>query len=293
MATDRGALALSRDAFLSQAWIYPLLGISYLVSHPKLYDALAPVVIKALLTSLGITTAMFFFTYLPQLAFCAIFSGPLAFAAAAVMVLGESYVLVTFVSKVFFLNVAQDRLFDAVLVQQGHEAVVSRGRLVKSNSAGFKVLGKSLLKPLDRFSKEGLARYVISLPLNSIPLVGTAFFLIYNGIKAGPAFHARYFQLKNFDKTTRQAFVETRRASYTAFGAVSLALNLVPVLGLLFNLTSTIGAALWASKMESTQLSPLGPGAQVEREPRDERAPEVPKDKTEVVMIDPTPELEG
>jgi hypothetical protein len=71
------------------------------------------------------------------------------------------------------------------------------------------------------------------LPLNSIPLVGTVFFLIYNGkatlrrpkysadtsttgIKAGPAFHARYFQLKNFDKITRNAFVETRAASYTA-----------------------------------------------------------------------------
>jgi hypothetical protein len=110
------ALTLSRDAFLSQAWIYPLLGISYLVSHPKLYDTLAPVVIKALVTSLGITTAMFFFTYLPQLAFCAVFSGPLAFAAAAVMVLSESYVLVTFVSKVFFLNAAQDRLCKGFLI---------------------------------------------------------------------------------------------------------------------------------------------------------------------------------
>jgi hypothetical protein len=268
-----------------------LLGISYLVSHPKLYNAVAPVVIKALLTSLGITTAMFFFTYLPQLAFCALFSGPLAFAAAAVMVLGESYILITFISKVFFLNAAQDRLFDAVLVQQGHESIVSRGRLVKSNSSGFKVLGKSILKPLDRLSKDGVVRYIISLPLNSIPLVGTVFFLVYNGIKAGPAFHARYFQLKNFDKTTREAFVETRKASYTAFGTVSLALNLVPVVGLLFNISSTIGAALWASKMESTQRSPIGPGAQVEREPRDERA-ESPKDKTEI-EIDPTAELDS
>jgi hypothetical protein len=103
-------IALSKDAFLSQAWIYPLLGISYLVSHPKLCNAVAPVVIKALITSFSITTAMFFFTYLPQLAFCAVFSGPLAFAAAAAMVLGESYVLITFVSKVFFLNAAQDQL---------------------------------------------------------------------------------------------------------------------------------------------------------------------------------------
>jgi hypothetical protein len=67
---------------------------------------------------------------------------------------------------------------------------------------------------------------------------------------------------------------------------MSLALNLVPVVGLLFNLTSTIGAALWVSKMESTQQSPLGPGAQVEKEPRVDRADEVSKDKNEAVIID-------
>jgi hypothetical protein len=104
------ALALSRDAFLSQAWMYPLLGIYYLGSRPALYNAVAPVVIKTLITSLAITAGMFTFTYLPQLAFCAVFSGPLAFASAAVMVLGESYVLIAFVSKLFFLNAAQDRL---------------------------------------------------------------------------------------------------------------------------------------------------------------------------------------
>lgn len=101
---------LSKDAVLSRAWSYPLLGIAYLISHPKLYSAVAPVVLKAMLTSLGITGAMFFFTYLPQVAFCALFSGPLAFVPAAVMVLGESYALVTFVSKAFFLSAAQDRI---------------------------------------------------------------------------------------------------------------------------------------------------------------------------------------
>lgn len=67
---------------------------------------------------------------------------------------------------------------------------------------------------------------------------------------------------------------------------MSLALNLIPVVGLLFNVTSTIGAALWASEMESTQKSPMGPGAHVEREPHDVRTPEVPKDKTDLEITD-------
>jgi len=174
-------------------------------------------------------------------------------------------------------------IVDAVLLQQGNQSLVERGREIRSNSSGFKVLGKSITKPLDRFSKDGIIRYIISLPLNSIPIVGTALFLLYNGAKAGPGFHARYFQLKNFDKTTRQSFVGSRRAAYTAwvasvhysytgkidsssasrFGAVALGLNLVPVVGLLFNITSTIGAALWANKLEKTQATEASSGRKV------------------------------
>lgn len=53
---------------------------------------------------------MFVFTYLPQVAFCALFSGPLAFVAAAAMVLGESYALISVFSKAFFLTRAQDNI---------------------------------------------------------------------------------------------------------------------------------------------------------------------------------------
>lgn len=31
-----------------------------------------------------------------------------------------------------------------------------------------------------------MVRYVLTLPLNAIPVLGTAFFVGYNGIKAGP-----------------------------------------------------------------------------------------------------------
>lgn len=102
------------------------------------------------------------------------------------------------------------------------------------------------------------------------------------GIKAGPGFHARYFQLKNYDKHAREEYVEKRRGAYTAFvlskfpharllttspsfGATALALNLVPVVGLLFNITSTIGAALWASNMEKTRASSYGTGRNVDQ----------------------------
>ncbi|KAF9475683.1 hypothetical protein BDN70DRAFT_908031 [Pholiota conissans] len=242
---------LSRDALFSRAWSYPILGITYLGTHPALYKAIAPLIAKAIATSMGITAVLFIFTYFPQVAVCALFSGPFAPVTAAVLVLSEAYCLIYIVSKVVFLGNAQDRIFDAVLLQQGNEKLVEKGRQIRSSS-GFKVLGISLTKPLGKFSQEGMLRYIITLPLNSVPGIGTALFLLYNGKKTGPSFHARYFQLKRYDQVTREEYVEKRRGAYTAFGATALGLNLVPVVGFLFNITSTIGAALWASNLERT-----------------------------------------
>lgn len=54
-------------------------------------------------------------------------------------------------------------------------------------------------------------------------MVGLAFFLgdyvssfWHTGIKAGPGFHARYFQLKGYDTSNREEFVEKRKGAYTA-----------------------------------------------------------------------------
>jgi len=41
----------------------------------------------------------------------------------------------------------------------------------------------------------------------------------------------------------------------TRFGATALALNLVPLAGLVFSFTSTVGAALWASELEKKDIS--------------------------------------
>jgi hypothetical protein len=102
------AVRISKDAILGGGWSYPLLGIIYFFSHPSLYHAVAPIIFKCVLVSIGITLALVIFTYLPQVAFCALFSGPLAFVAAATMVLGEAYAIILVVSKAFFLGRAQD-----------------------------------------------------------------------------------------------------------------------------------------------------------------------------------------
>ncbi|KAJ7684770.1 hypothetical protein DFH06DRAFT_1463020 [Mycena polygramma] len=242
---------VGRDAVLSGGWWYPVQGVWYFVSHASLYRSIFPVILKTLLTAFGITLGLFFFTYLPQVAFCALFSGPFAFATAALLVLGEAYALIMFVSKAFFLARAQDQLFNAVFRQQGINLVYVEQ---KGKSRSFlQSIIKGASKPLSRFSREGLLRYVVSLPLNLVPVVGTVLFLLYNGAKAGPTFHARYFQARGMTPAARQAFVDKRKGAYTAFGATTLGLNLVPVLGPVFMLTSTVGAALWACDLEKKE----------------------------------------
>ncbi len=104
------SLSTVRSAILSGAYIYPIHGILHFISHPSLYRSVAPVLMKCVLVSGGITIGMFVFTYLPHVAFCAIFSGPLAYAAAALMVLGESYALLVLVTKMFLLEDAQEKI---------------------------------------------------------------------------------------------------------------------------------------------------------------------------------------
>ncbi|KJE04290.1 hypothetical protein I311_01771 [Cryptococcus gattii NT-10] len=248
--------AIAQDGLSSGAWIYPLLGILYLFSHPTLIGPLLPVIIKGILMSAGVVTALFAFAYLPQVAVLAVISGPLAFALAIPLILGEAFVVVMFLTRGILVAQATVDIFDAVLLQKGHSALVENGRQVTDKGGKVKQLGTLMTKPLSRFNVDSVVRYLLTLPLNFIPLVGTIFFLGYNGYKAGPGFHARYFQLKNFDKDRRQAFIKKRRGAYLMFGTMAMALNLIPIVSIVFSFTTATGAALWASELENMGKTP-------------------------------------
>ncbi|WVN87230.1 uncharacterized protein L203_102407 [Cryptococcus depauperatus CBS 7841] len=235
----------------SGAWFYPLLGASYLTSHPSLIKPLVPALGKGILLSVATVAALFMFTYLPQVAVLSIVSGPLAFILAIPLVLSEAFVILLFLTRGFLMGQLSIDLFDAVMVQKGHQVLVEHGRQISSTGGKARQLGSLVAKPLSGFSVDNLVRYVLTLPLNFVPVVGTAFFLGYNGLKAGPSFHNRYFQLKGFDMDQRQDFIRKRRGSYLAFGTMATALNLIPVVSIMMTFTTVTGAALWAADLES------------------------------------------
>ncbi|KAF9052765.1 hypothetical protein BJ165DRAFT_1600919 [Panaeolus papilionaceus] len=248
------SLELTRDAVSSGAWLYPFYGGAYLVSNPALLRGLYPALLRALTASVGVTIGLFVFTYIPQIALFSIVLGPLSVIPATLLVLVEAYFLTTFITKTFLFRSAQDQIFDAVLKKQGHGALVESGNLNKRqrNKSAFQDIAEPITASFGRFSKEGILRYIVTAPLNLIPVVGTVIFLLYNGKKSGPSFHERFFFLKGANENTARKFIQQKRGAYTAFGAAALALNLLPVVGSIFNVASVVGAALWASNIEKS-----------------------------------------
>jgi len=200
------ATKLSKDAIASGTYLYPVKGVSYFLSNKSLWHPLTSRLLPAMGLSAVVIIAMFVFTYFPQAAILALFHGPLAFVNAAMLVLSESATIITLLSKAFLVDKALIDVFDGVLLEHQLSSLVSNGRNLELSNTGdtMKKLGKKMIKkPLSRFSPKALVHYLMWLPLNLIPVVGTVLFLIVQARKVGPDAHDRYFQLRNFSQTQR------------------------------------------------------------------------------------------
>lgn len=181
---------------------------------------------------------MFLFTYVPQLAILFFTSGPLAAFSTALLVLSESSTLTTVLSKALLIEDSLIDTFDGTLLTKGicqrsiphfllhktnhlagHTELVAKERKVKSGGAGDAVarLGKLMGKPFAKFTPTAIIQYLMYLPLNFIPVVGTIAFVVLQGRRAGPAAQNRYFQLKGMSQTQREKHVEERKAAYTRY----------------------------------------------------------------------------
>lgn len=184
--------------------------------------------------------------------------------------------------EAFFVDETMVDVFDAVLINEGLENLVSRKRILlkpdddddadDNNNDNDDVdvdgrrrrrhRGGSSRDPVKRlgkperpaiyspFSLRQIVEFVLLLPLNLIPVAGTPIFLVLTGYRAGPFHHWRYFNLLGFSKKERKAYIKRKQLKYTWFGTSALLLQLVPVLSMLFLLTTATGSALWVVKLE-------------------------------------------
>ena len=169
------------DATKSRAYLYPIKGFLYFVTRPSIWKPLTAQLGQYLLLSVSVVAAMFFFTYLPQLAILILVNGPLAVFTTVVLVLNESATIVSMLSRNWLLQEALLDTFDGTLVSRNITGIVEEGRELKSGTTGIG-LGRILKSPFKKFSFKALVRYIMYLPLNFVPIIGTFVFLLIQGM---------------------------------------------------------------------------------------------------------------
>ena len=206
------------------------------------------------------------------MALLALWQGRGAWVNAAALVLGEGLLLVGLLFEAFLVDETQVDLFDAVLLREGQAALVRPGRILLPEGADpvrqlGKPVGTAVYAP---FSVRQILEFVVLLPFNFVPIVGTPVFLLLTGYRAGPFHHWRYFRLLGLTRQERKAVVKKRKLRYTWFGTSALILQLIPgfsstELGpflssavmlmsiVLFLMTSAVGSALWAVDLEKAK----------------------------------------
>lgn len=175
------ARALVNDAARSGSYMYPIKGIVYFSTHRALWKPFWSKLGPTLTLSFGVLAGMFAFTYVPQFAVMLFVDGPFAVVSTILLILNESSVIVSTVSRSWIIQDALLDTFDGTLVSKNATNLVTEGRELKPGSDPIAKLGKILRSPFDKFSPKAIIRYLMYLPLNFIPVVGTVIFIGLQG----------------------------------------------------------------------------------------------------------------
>ena len=190
----------------------------YYSTHRFLWPLFKTRLLPIVLLSAFIYVILFLFTYLPQVAFLSIFQGKSAWINGAFLVLGEGAAIVAALFEAFFVDETLVDIFDAVLVNEGHEDLVTTSRvLYPQGDDVVQRLGKPTKSAVYApFSLRQIIEFVVLLPLNLIPVAGVPMFLLLTGYRAGPFHHWRYFQLQDLSKKQRKERVRQQQLQYTS-----------------------------------------------------------------------------
>ena len=230
--------------------------------------------------SLGTTLLLFLLTYLPQVAFLAVFHRKgSAWLNGTFLVLSEANLIVVIFFEAFLVDKTQVDVVDAVLIQRGHKALVENTRPIDASEPDcLKCLG-----PRDKgaeyapFSLRQIVEFVLLLPLNLVPYVGVPLFLLGTGYRAGPLQQWRYFKLKGFTKKQRRAYIKEKSHKWEMmwFGSVALLLQLIPVASLFFLITTAAGTGLWAADLEDAAARSTARSSDTDNQPDGQPPPYV------------------
>lgn len=250
MPNPRGSTAMVLQPIrnvVSASALYPFKGIYYFCAHREFWPLFGRRLIPLVVTSIVVLGLLFTFTYLPQVAFLAIFHGPVAWFNAVFLVLGEGQVVIALLFEALLVDETLVNVFDvsssistplcpcrrlsafaflsqllltpsqATLIREGQIDLVSPSRILFHDAPNsVKMLGKPTSSAVySPFSFRQIAEFILFLPLNLIPIIGTPFFLVLTGARAGPFHHYRYFKLRGLAKKEKKDEIRKRKWKYT------------------------------------------------------------------------------
>nr|CAG8476056.1 4431_t:CDS:2 [Entrophospora candida] len=189
---------------------YPLKGIYFFFSNWILVRRVIIILIITLLASL--------------VTLCLVFGFLLKLQAHALIFANCPAWIAWIVSVIFCL--LENALFDDVLRLRGLNHVLERkGR------------------PSDL-----IITLLITMPLHLFPVIGTLLYCYLNGwiMTWGHQIHY-HLEIKHWSVNQSRKFAWRNREDYIEFGAIAVALELIPILNLVFFWTNVVGAALWTA----------------------------------------------
>jgi hypothetical protein len=97
---------------VSSSWLYPFKGIWYFSAHREFWPLWGRRLVPLTITSIVILGLLFTFTYLPQVAFLALFHGPGAWVNAVFLVLGEGQIVIALLFEAMLVDETLVNVFD-------------------------------------------------------------------------------------------------------------------------------------------------------------------------------------
>ncbi|KAJ3409883.1 hypothetical protein HDV05_004183 [Chytridiales sp. JEL 0842] len=239
--------------------LYPLAGILYFFTQPKLWKEVICRLLLMILLNVAVTLFLFIYAF-PRQAWLleGWFRGGWTWAAWVVaffLVIFELALAVVLFASLL-LPLTFDTLFASVLRLKNQSHLFTSHPLTHSHRRlpfvlAHQKLASKMVQILDT------AVQFLTLPLHFFPFVGTAAYITLNGFLSGFSSHWYYFALKKLTFEEAWKYARRRKAGYAAFGASATVLGGVPVLNALFVFTNVVGAALWAADLESGGRGPV------------------------------------
>jgi hypothetical protein len=97
---------------VSSSWLYPFKGIWYFCAHREFWPLWGRRLVPLTIISIVILGLLFAFTYLPQVAFLALFHGPGAWVNALFLVLGEGQIVIALLFEAMLVDETLVNVFD-------------------------------------------------------------------------------------------------------------------------------------------------------------------------------------